>query len=142
MIHDIFNEIRARKKELVTVVSKNMMDFCDLSQFFINCLAKINSQVTSSGSLDGDDVEEKNLFKMIVDSFIQLGNSILNDDPQQTELYFLEYGLGGILEIMCDNEFKRGQMAVLLYCFCQNSANAHMRVLRRIQQKIGSLYPD
>ena len=142
LIHDIFTEVRARRKEIVTVVTKNMMDFCDLSQFFVNCLQIINSQVTSSGSLDGEEVEEENLFKMIVDTFIQLGNAILNEDPQQTELYFLEYCLSDILDIMCDNEFKRSQMAVILYCFCQNTAGAHMRVLTRIQQTIGARYPN
>lgn len=31
LIHDIFTEINDRAKEIVTVVTKNMMDFCDLS---------------------------------------------------------------------------------------------------------------
>ena len=43
LIYDIFTEINKRSKEIVTVVSKNMMDFCDLAQFFINCLEKSNS---------------------------------------------------------------------------------------------------
>ena len=43
---------------------------------------------------------------------------------------------------MCLNEFKRTQLSVLLYCFCQNSANAHMRVLQRIKSKIGSTDKD
>jgi len=91
----------------------------------------------STGSLDNDDAEEENIFKKIVNTFTHLGNNILNEDPQQTELYFLEYSLNGILEIMCENEFKRNQLSVVLYCFCQNTANSHLRVLRRIKSKIG-----
>ena len=91
----------------------------------------------SSGSMDGDEVEEENIFKKIVDTFTHLGNNILNEDPVQTELYFLEYSLNGILDIMVDNEFKRNQLTIVLYCFCQNTANAHLRVLRRIKQRIG-----
>jgi len=33
-------------------------------------------------------------------------------------------------------------LSVLLYCFCQNSANAHLRVLLRIKSKIGSVDKD
>lgn len=81
LVHDIFTEVKARSKEIVLVVTKNIMDFCDLTEFFINCLAKVNSQIMSSGSQDGDDVEEENIFKKIVDIFLQIGNSILNEDP-------------------------------------------------------------
>lgn len=137
LIYEIFSEINRRSKDLVTVVSKNMMDFCDLVGFFVQCLEKVNSQVLTTGTNDAEDVEQENLFKKIVDTFTHLGNSILNEDPQQTELYFLEYCLNQILDIMTSNEFKRNQLAVVLYCFCGNSANAHLRVLRRIKQKIG-----
>lgn len=142
LIHDIFSEINDRAKDIVTVISKNMMDFCDLSQFFTDCLQKTNSQVTCAGSLDGEDVEEDNLFKLIVDCFTNLGNSILNEDPQQTELFFLEYSLDAILDIMVENEFKRNALIVVLYCFCQNTANAHLRVLSRIKSKIGSTHKN
>jgi len=118
LIHDVFTELSARSKEIVTVVSKNMMDFCDLAEFFTSCLNQTNSQVTTTGSMASEDAEEENLFKMVVDAFTQLGNSILNEDPMQTELFFLEYSLDGILEIMCQNEFKRNSLAVVLYCFC------------------------
>ena len=98
--------------------------------------------MTSAGSAEGDQGEEKSIFKLIVEAFTKLGNLILNEDPQQTELYFLEYALDAILEIMCENDFKRGHLSLVLYCFCQNSANAHLRVLRRIKSKIGSTHKD
>lgn len=43
LIHDIFTEINDRAKDIVSVVSKNMMSFCDLAEFFISSLAKTNS---------------------------------------------------------------------------------------------------
>ena len=107
LVHDIFTELNARAEDIVGVVSKNMMDFCDLAEFFTSALAKTNPQVTSAGSADADAAEEENIFKLIVDTFSKLGIQILNEDPQQTELYFLEYALDNILEIMCDNDFKR-----------------------------------
>jgi len=38
LIYDVFTEIIIRSEELVQVVSKNMMDICDLSEFFIHAL--------------------------------------------------------------------------------------------------------
>jgi hypothetical protein len=34
LIHDVFTEINIRAKDIVAVVVKNMMDFCDLMEFF------------------------------------------------------------------------------------------------------------
>ena len=39
---------------------------------------------------------------------------------------------------MIENDFKRNELAIVLYTFCPNSSNAHMRVLNRIKSKIGS----
>jgi hypothetical protein len=43
LVHDVFTDILDRAKEIVTIVSKNMMDFCDLCEFFISALKKTNS---------------------------------------------------------------------------------------------------
>ena len=142
LILDVFVEINARADELVTVVSKNMMDFCDLFQFFSHVLKFVNPQVSSTGTTDSDVAEEQNIFKVIIDVFTSLGNKILNEDPQQTELYFLEYGIDGLLEIMCENDFKRTQLSMVLYCFCRNGAVAHLRVLNRVKDKVASTHKD
>ena len=52
-------------------------------------------------------------------------------------MYFLEYGIDELLEIMTENLFKRNDMAFLLYCFVQTSTNSHLRVLTKIKEKIG-----
>lgn len=95
-----------------------MMDFCDLMEFFSVALKQINPVITSSGSNGGENSEEVVIFKLIVETLTKLGNLILNEDPLQTELFFLEYALDDLIEIMCLNEFKRSQLSVLLYCFC------------------------
>jgi hypothetical protein len=43
---------------------------------------------------------------------------------------------------MADNLFKRNDMVVLLYCFVQNTTNSHLRVLRKIKDKIGGTKKD
>lgn len=60
----------------------------------------------------------------------------------QTEVYFLEYGLNDLLDIMCENSFKRNDMVFLLYCFVQNTTNSHLRVLTKMRQKIGCNFRD
>lgn len=66
----------------------------------------------------------------------------MNTDPLQTEVYFLEYGLDELVDIMADNLFKRNEMVVLLYCFVQNTVNSHLRVLTKIKDKIGGTKKD
>jgi hypothetical protein len=61
----------------------------------------------------------------------------LNSDPLQTEVFFLEYGADELLNIMTENQFKRNEMTILLYCFIQNTANSHLRMLQKIKEKIG-----
>lgn len=53
----------------------------------------------------------------MVETLAQIGNKLLNTDPLQTEVFFLEYGLDELVEIMAENVFKRNDMVVLLYCF-------------------------
>lgn len=136
LIFDIFTEINEKSADIVNVISRNMMDFCELTDFFINALKNTNPLVTSTGSTDGDNSEEKSIFKLIVETFSKLGNSILNEDPMQTEIYFLEYALDELLDIMCENDFKRNELGIVLYTFCPNTSNAHLRVLSRIKSKI------
>ena len=69
LIHDVFTEIQARQKDVCNVVCKNMLDFCDLAEFFTACLTKTNPMVSAAGSLDGEDALEDNIFKLIVETF-------------------------------------------------------------------------
>ena len=142
LIHDVFSEVIARAAEIVGVVSKNMMDFSDLAEFFSQALRKTNPVVTSAGSTEGENAEETSIFELIVDAFRMLGNRILNEDPQQTELFFLEYALDDLLEIMCENDFKRSLLSKALYAFSPSTANARLRVLRRVKSKIATTNKD
>lgn len=93
LILDIFTEINDRAGDFVAVISKNMIDFCEMSEFFIHALKNTNPLVTSNGSGDGEDVEERSIFRAIIDTYTKIGNLVLNEDPHQTEVYFLEYCL-------------------------------------------------
>lgn len=57
-------------------------------------------------------------------------------------MYFLEYGIDELLDIMVDNVFKRNDMVYLLYCFVQNTTNSHLRVLQKVKEKIGTTKKD
>lgn len=50
IVFDIFNEMNDRQEELVNVLSRNMLDFCDLIRFFSNCMKKVNPMLTIGGS--------------------------------------------------------------------------------------------
>lgn len=67
----------------------------------------MNPIVTSAGSNDAEAGDEVSVFKLIVETFTKLGNLILNEDPVQTELFFLEYSIDDLLEIMVENARKR-----------------------------------
>lgn len=54
----------------------------------------------------------------------------------------MEYGLDLLLDIMCDNVFKRNDMVFLLYCFVQNNTNSHMRVLTKMKERLGCAKRD
>ncbi len=120
LVYDIFSEISERQDEIVNVLSRNMLDFCDLVRFYANSLRQINP-IVNIGSSTSEENEQatkaKNTFQLMIESLAQIANKLLNNDPGQTEVYFLEYGLDEILDIMVENVFKRNDMVFLLYCF-------------------------
>jgi hypothetical protein len=120
LIFDIFQEMNDRQEEIVNVLSRNMLDFCDLIRFFSKTFRQINPMVTIGSSTDDtENVQNKgkNIFQLMVETLSQIGNKLLNNDPLQTEVYFLEYGIDELLDIMSENLFKRNDMVFLLYCF-------------------------
>lgn len=78
----------------------------------------------------------------MVQTLSVIANKLLNNDPIQTEIYFLEYGLEDLMDIMIDNIFKRNEMVFLLYCFVQKTTNSHLRVLNKIREKISVKHRD
>jgi hypothetical protein len=123
-----------RQPDIINVLSRNMLDVCELVRFFAKCFKKANPVITVSTHNKGEDDKTtrssgRNIFNLMVETLSQIGNKLLNTDPLQTEVFFLEYGADELLEIMCENQFKRNEMTVLLYCFIQNTANSHLRML-------------
>lgn len=122
LIFDVFQEMNDRQPEFINVLSRNMLDVCELVRFFAKCFNKANPVTTVTTNTKGDDEKTtrssgRNIFNLMVETLSQIGNKLLNTDPLQTEIYFLEYGADELLEIMCENQFKRNEMTVLLYCF-------------------------
>jgi len=114
-----------------------MLDFPDLISFFSSCFKNVNPTVTSKGS--GDSVETDkpyNLLGLMVETLKLIANRLLNSDPQQVELFFLEYGVEQFIDIMAGNVQKMNEMAILLYCFVQSSNNSHLRVLQKLADKL------
>lgn len=114
-----------------------MLDFPDLISFFSQCFKNVNPTVTSKGS--GDSVrttDSYNLLSLMVETLKMIANKVLNTDPQQVELFFLEYGVEQFVDIMAGSVQKMNEMAILLYCFVQSSNNSHLRVLQKLADKL------
>ena len=71
-----------------------------------------------------------------METLATIGNKLLNFDPLQTEVYFLEYTIDDLISIIESNIFKRNEMMYLFYCFVPQSINSHLRVLGRLKEKI------
>lgn len=80
--------------------------------------------------------KNKNIFLLVVETLAIIGNKLLNFDPMQTEIYFLEYTIDDLIEIIETNVFKRNDMMYLFYCFVSQTVNSHLRVLSRLKEKI------
>lgn len=72
----------------------------------------------------------------MIETLSILANKLLNNDPLQTEIYFLEYGVDLLADIMAENALKRNDMVFLLYCFVQTTTNSHLRILSKIRDKV------
>lgn len=95
-----------------------MADLADLLTFFAKALKEVNAMVMSKGSGDNEkNVQDHNLLTLMVETLSLIANKLLNADPQGTELFFLEYGLDELVQVMAENTFKLNEMVVLLYCF-------------------------
>lgn len=133
LLHEIFSELDDRLEEIVSILNKNLWEFCDLSQFIWKCLSQLNplnvvENIESSKS--------NNIFLLLTKTLAKIGNKLLNFDPMQTEIYFLEYTIDDLIEIIEKNTFKRNEMMYLFYCFVSQTVNSHLRVLMRLKDKI------
>jgi hypothetical protein len=71
-----------------------MLDVPDLINFFVNCFANVNPTIQSKGSGDSEKTDTSyNILGLMVDTLSIIGNNLLNEDPIQTEIFFLEYGV-------------------------------------------------
>lgn len=52
LVFDIFTEMNERQDDVVNVLSRNMLDFCDLIRFYSKCLKAINPVLTIGANQD------------------------------------------------------------------------------------------
>ena len=118
LVVDIFISMQDHSNEIVTVLTKGMMDLPDLLAFFGTAFKNVNPMVTSKGSGENEKTtSDYNILQLMVETLSAIANKLLNTDPQGTELFFLEYGLDDLVIVMAENNFKLNEMIVLLYCF-------------------------
>jgi len=77
--HEIFSEANDRNDEFIAILSKELCQFCDLSQFFCNSLRKLNALTTVE---EVTNQKNKNIFLLVVETVATIGNKLLNTDPQ------------------------------------------------------------
>ena len=119
------------------MLTKGMMDLPDLLSFFGTAFKNVNPMVSSKGSGENEKTtNEFNIMQLMVETLSMIANKLLNTDPQATELYFLEYGIDDLVNVMAQNTFKLNEMIVLLYCFVQGTNSSHLRVLQKIVDKL------
>jgi len=71
-----------------------MMDLPELLSFFACAFRQVNPTLTSKGSGGSERSSQRfNILNLMVETLTIIANKLLNLDPQETELYFLEYGL-------------------------------------------------
>jgi hypothetical protein len=125
IVVDIFLALQDQVNDIVLVLSKCMMDLPELLSFFCATLKQVNPTLNSKGSGGSERSQQRFcIIQLIVESLTVIANRLLNMDPQQTELYFLEYGLQELLDVMASNTFK------------MNTNNSHFRVLNKISEKM------
>lgn len=57
LVLDIFTEINERQEEIVNVLSRNMLDFCDLIKFYSSGLKQVNALGNNQSASTAEDAE-------------------------------------------------------------------------------------
>lgn len=83
LIYDVFNDINERQDEVVNVLSRNMLDFCDLIRFYASTLKQVNPMTAVGTSTDDNEQQTKgkNIFALMIEGLSQIANKLLNNDP-------------------------------------------------------------
>ena len=86
LVFEVFQEMNDRQPEFINVLSKNMLDICELVRFFAKCFKNANPVVTVSAQNKGEDDKTtrssgRNIFNLMVETLSQIGNKLLNTDP-------------------------------------------------------------
>jgi len=85
LVADVFQEMNDRQPEFVNVLTRSMLDICDLVRFFARCLRKVSpiqpDRKKDESRISQDSQPAPKTFALIVDTLSQIGNKLLNSDP-------------------------------------------------------------
>ena len=65
LVLEIFTEVNNRLEEIVNVLSRNMLDFCDLISFFAGAMGQTNPTVAVALSGEEDETKQTNIFDLM-----------------------------------------------------------------------------
>ena len=73
LIFDVFQEMNDRQPEFINVLSRNMLDVCELVRFFSKCFNKANPVTTVTANTKGEDDQTtrssgRNIFNLMVET--------------------------------------------------------------------------
>lgn len=63
-------------------------------------------------------------------------NKVLNHDPTQCELIFLEHVLPEMLQVLLSSPIKLNSLSFLFYCFISTNSNSHLRLLKKLKREM------
>eukprot|EP00826_Nyctotherus_ovalis_P022263 TRINITY_DN17318_c0_g2_i1.p1 TRINITY_DN17318_c0_g2~~TRINITY_DN17318_c0_g2_i1.p1 ORF type:complete len:821 (+),score=324.45 TRINITY_DN17318_c0_g2_i1:73-2535(+) len=72
-------------------------------------------------------------FAKFINVVADIGNKLLNFDPQISELYFLEYGLPALAPLLCKNAAKCNELSYILACYIPASSAAYIRLIHSMR---------
>lgn len=82
LVLEIFEELNNRLEEIVNVLSRNMLDFCDLIQFFAQAMQQVNPTVSVAQDDELNSSKQTNIFDLMHATLSKIAIKLLNLDPQ------------------------------------------------------------
>jgi len=122
VIKDIINDIKDRTGEISSSLMKNIYDM----EYYLDFAAKLLFILKTNGKK----------FKAIAEHISEVGNKLVNNDPELTETCFIEYGINVFARLFENSPEKCTSLAYLAFCFSPANINSHCRILNALKSKM------
>eukprot|EP01022_Parablepharisma_sp_SALTPOND_P007916 TRINITY_DN1342_c0_g1_i1.p1 TRINITY_DN1342_c0_g1~~TRINITY_DN1342_c0_g1_i1.p1 ORF type:complete len:955 (+),score=104.92 TRINITY_DN1342_c0_g1_i1:4363-7227(+) len=124
-IDQIFTIMIERADEFAKSLATNAVDFPSYANFIILMLQQMQPFTE--------------VFTRFLGVITEIGNKLLNLDPQISELYFLEYGLPILAPLFSGNSAKCNELVIILACYVPATSNAYIRLIQAMKSHIKPL---